>query len=106
MSVSHFSKNSKSADMWGKSPPLLAAAAAGKQFAKEQSDAEIKNFSILFIEHPDTYEVVFVPDQMHPEDAGGKPVQYYFGGRTMYGLGVHYFLDKTTYKIIRQHWDR
>jgi hypothetical protein len=80
-------------------PQLRASAVALEDFLKGADAPDLDKFSVEIFELDDSYEVVFVPNQL-----SGQPTVR--GGETVFGKEVHYLISKNSNKIIRKSFAR
>ena len=78
---------------------VKACCVAMKDFTNTESTSDLNHFTVQVSEQNDSYEVVFIPDQVPGEPAT-------LGGRTKYGQEVHYVISKSTWEIKRKSFAR
>ena len=81
-----------------KSADSLAIAAASAQFIQDENRSDLNNFEVILEDRHDAFEVIFVPHQLEGREM--------WGGKTLYGREVHYYVEKNTYQIRRRHFAR
>jgi hypothetical protein len=78
---------------------VRACCVAMKDFLSTENNADLNHFAVQVSEDNDSYEVIFIPDQM----PNGPSVR---GGRTQYGREVHYIVSRGTWQITRKTFAR
>jgi hypothetical protein len=84
---------------------LVACSKALKEFSAKNPGIEPSNYEVLIKDSSDSFEIVFVPNQV-PSAASASARQVTVGGRTPYGPEVHYVISKGTYEINRTFYGR
>jgi hypothetical protein len=84
---------------------LMACSDALERFTKEETGSDIARYTINLRETPEAFEVVFVPDQVTPNNPG-QSLKVTLGGKTAYGREVHYIISKEKYEILRTFFAR
>ncbi len=84
---------------------LMACFAALERFREEEIGSDIAYYTVHVRETSDTFEVVFVPDQVPPKNPGG-PLEVTLGGKTAHGREVHYIVSKDQNQIQRTFFAR
>ena len=85
---------------------LRACSAALERFRIDQARAELTNYQIIVRYHPMEFEIIFIPNQPPSSSSPSGVIEVTVGGGTVYGLEVHYFVDKVTFQISRRHFAR
>lgn len=85
-------------------PELEACSAALVAFKSDQPRADITNYHISVNEHPNEFEITFIPNQ--PPSTGSGSRRITLGGSTIYGPVVYYFVSKDKYQILRKSFAR
>jgi hypothetical protein len=86
---------------------LLAAFAAYAQFKNDNPSSDFEHYTLSVNVKNDSIEVAFMPNQPAFENANATDVVLIrVGGRTIYGRGATYEVDKSTYSILRRYWAR
>jgi hypothetical protein len=78
---------------------VKACCAAMKDFTDTESTSDLNHFTVEVSEENDSYEVVFIPDQVSDEPT-------VLGGKTKYGREVNYIISKSTLEIKRKSFAR
>jgi len=80
-----------------------------KQFGKDQPKANKKHFLVYIDEREEQVEIAFIPEsEPVTEDCGEKDcvLTMNSGGRTAFGFGITYLVDKQRGKIVKTIWSR
>ena len=81
-------------------PESQACSVALERFKSDEPRSDIANFRVSLSEHPEEFEVIFIPNQPPNQ------TRIVVGGANVYGREVHYFITKNTYEVSRRHFAR